>query len=117
MEFTSILGNTPSISDGASISLPHLKIGWMYNPDLALLITSLGLNYSLGDYDRSIDGIIPSVQYWIKTQFVYNDPAFKRRGDYDFLEVAKLIACNQVPSNRIRIRFKTPCYRAIYNRV
>ena len=66
MEFTSILGNTPSISDGASISLPNLKIGWMYNPDLALLITSLGLNYSLGDYDRSIDGIIPSVQYWIK---------------------------------------------------
>jgi len=38
----------------------------MYNQDLALLITSPGLNYSRGDYDRNIDGIIPSVQYWIK---------------------------------------------------
>ena len=26
----------------------------------------------------------------------YNDPAFKRRGDYDFVEVAKLIPGNQV---------------------
>jgi len=26
MAFTSILGNTPNISDGASISLPNLKI-------------------------------------------------------------------------------------------
>jgi hypothetical protein len=27
----------------------------------------------------------------------YNDPAFKRRGDYDLVEVAKLISGNQVP--------------------
>ncbi|MEQ9308599.1 MAG: hypothetical protein RLN90_04040 [Balneolaceae bacterium] len=66
MAFTSILGDTPNISDGASISLPNLKIGWMYNQDVALLITTPGLNYTRGDLDRSIDGIIPSVQYWVK---------------------------------------------------
>lgn len=39
-----------------------------------------------------------------------NDPAFKRRGDYDFFEVAKLIPYKQVHSNPVRVRFKTPCY-------
>ena len=38
-----------------------------------------------------------------------NDPAFKRRGDYDLVEVAKLILGNQVPSNSVRVRFETPC--------
>lgn len=38
-----------------------------------------------------------------------NDPAFKRCGNYDLFEVAKLIAGNQVPSHPVRIRFKTPC--------
>jgi hypothetical protein len=42
-----------------------------------------------------------------------NDPAFKRRGDYELVEVAKLIPCNQVPSHPVRVRFKTPCYLLI----
>jgi hypothetical protein len=38
----------------------------------------------------------------------YNDPAFKRRGDYNLFEVAKLIPGNQVSSHPVRVRFETP---------
>jgi hypothetical protein len=40
----------------------------------------------------------------------HNDPACKRRGDYDFLEVAKLLPGNQVSLHPVRVRFKTFCY-------
>lgn len=62
----SISGDTPNISDGAAISLPNLKLGWMYNQNLAILISSPGITYSRGKYDRSLDGIIPSIQLWVK---------------------------------------------------
>ncbi|MFD2531032.1 hypothetical protein ACFSVN_01070, partial [Gracilimonas halophila] len=39
-----------------------------------------------------------------------NDPGFKRRGDYDLVEVAKLFPGNQVPLRPVRVRFKTHCY-------
>jgi len=38
-----------------------------------------------------------------------NDPAFKRRGDYDLFEVAKLIPCNQVSIAPRPRPIKTPC--------
>jgi hypothetical protein len=53
-----------------------------------------------------------STENMIKNFFMFktaNDPAFKRRGDYDLVEVAKLIPGNQVPLHPVRVRFKTPC--------
>jgi hypothetical protein len=39
----------------------------------------------------------------------HNDPAFKRRGDYDLFEVAKLIPGNQVSIAPRPRPIKTPC--------
>jgi hypothetical protein len=33
---------------------------------------------------------------------LHSDPAFKWRGDYELIEVAKLIPGNQVPSHPVR---------------
>lgn len=62
----SMSGNTTGVSEGTDISLPNLKLGWMLNNDLALLLTQPGASYEENGDDRSIDGVIPSVQYWAK---------------------------------------------------
>lgn len=63
---SSITGDTPALSDGSDLSLPNLKLGWMINPKLAALVAIPGTSYSRGGYDRSIDGLLPTVQYWAK---------------------------------------------------
>jgi len=66
MGVLSISGDNAGLSDGADISLPNLKAGWMVTPRLAALISLPGITYEDGSVDRSFDGIIPSVQYWTK---------------------------------------------------
>ena len=66
---SSITGDTPGISDGIDISLPNLKVGLMINPKLAVLVTNPGISYSRDGLDRSLDGFVPSVQYWAKPKW------------------------------------------------
>ena len=69
MGYLSLSGNNTGVSDGADISLPNLKAGWMVTPRLAALVSLPGVPYEQGNIDRSIDGIIPSVQYWAKPKW------------------------------------------------
>lgn len=54
------------------ISLPNLKIGWMLNERLAVLATFPGLIYEFEGKDRSFEGFIPTIQYWVKDRWWIN---------------------------------------------
>ncbi|GLB47977.1 hypothetical protein [Neptunitalea lumnitzerae] len=51
-----------------SISLPNIKLGYMLNERLALLLNTSGMIYSQNDYDRSFETFLPSVQYWVNNK-------------------------------------------------
>ena len=68
----SLSGNTANTSDGSGISLPNLKAGYMLNPDLAILLSTQGLSYEESGQDRSISGLVPTLQYWIKPNLWIN---------------------------------------------
>jgi len=56
----------PETFEGADISLPNLKIGWMIKPNTALLLSMPGMAYDAEGVDRSIDALVPTLQHWIK---------------------------------------------------
>jgi hypothetical protein len=58
MGHLSLSGNDSCLSDGADISLPNLKAGWMVAPRLAALTSLPGVTCERGSINRSIDGII-----------------------------------------------------------
>jgi len=62
----------PETFDGADISLPNLKIGWMINPNTALLLSMPGIAYDAEGVDRSIDALIPTLQHWVKPNWWVN---------------------------------------------
>lgn len=62
----SFYGNTDAVSGGADLSLPNLKIGYMLSSKLAILVANPGISFEKDAKDRSFDGFLPSVQYWIK---------------------------------------------------
>lgn len=74
-----ISGGAISISDevtGADfeegqggISLPNIKIGYMINSKLAVLLNTQGLIYEYNNYDRSFETALVSVQYWVKDRW------------------------------------------------
>ena len=66
MSISSVTGDAPEISDGVDITFPNLKLGWMVNPKMAIMLNNTGIAYKQGGKDRSFDGLIPSVQYWAK---------------------------------------------------
>lgn len=68
----SLDGNVANTSDGSGLSLPNLKAGYMLNPDLAILLSTQGLSYEESGQDRSISGLVPSLQYWIKPKLWIN---------------------------------------------
>ncbi|GLB52485.1 hypothetical protein NBRC110019_15250 [Neptunitalea chrysea] len=49
-----------------SLSLPNIKLGYMVNERLAVLLNTSGMIYSQNEYDRSFETFLPSVQYWVK---------------------------------------------------
>lgn len=63
--------NTETDFDEAQggISFPNLKIGWMLNDRTALLATFPGMIYEMDGKDRSFDGFVPVVQYWMNDRW------------------------------------------------
>lgn len=53
-------------------TLPNLRLGFMVNPKLALLVHAPGGTYSYGGETRAFEGIIPTVQYWFSDRFYVN---------------------------------------------
>jgi hypothetical protein len=51
MGYLSLSGNDSGLSDGADISLPNLKAGWMVTPTLAALVSLPGVTYEKGSID------------------------------------------------------------------
>jgi hypothetical protein len=49
---------------GGDISLPNLKIGWLFNDKLGVYLNAPGQMYQQNSRDRSFEGLIPAVQYW-----------------------------------------------------
>jgi hypothetical protein len=49
---------------GGDISLPNLKLGWVFNDKLGVYLNAPGQIYQQGGRDRSFEGLIPAVQYW-----------------------------------------------------
>lgn len=49
---------------GADLSLPNLKIGWLFNERLGVYLNAPGQIYKEKGRDRSFEGLIPTVQYW-----------------------------------------------------
>jgi hypothetical protein len=62
----------PETFDGADISLPNLKIGWMLKPNTAILLSMPGMAYDANGVDRSVDALVPTVQHWIKPDWWIN---------------------------------------------
>jgi hypothetical protein len=62
----SMTGDVTALNDGADISLPNLKFGYRFKQNMAVMVTIPGVSYEENDSDRSIDGFIPSLQYWVK---------------------------------------------------
>jgi hypothetical protein len=59
-------GDSENLLDQTEIglSLPNLKLGWMLNEKMAVMIHLPGMIYELNDNDRSFQSILPSFQYW-----------------------------------------------------
>jgi hypothetical protein len=55
-----------------SFSFPNLKLGWMVNERLALLLTFPGMIYEEDGKDRSFESIMPTVQYWVSNKWWVN---------------------------------------------
>lgn len=71
--YLSIEGDAaPSTFEDSDISLPNLKIGWMLNPNTALLLSMPGMAYEVQGVDRSFDGLIPTVQHWVRSNWWIN---------------------------------------------
>lgn len=56
----------------AGLSFPNLKIGWMVSDRMAILATLPGLSYEYENKERSFDGIIPTLQYWVNDRWWIN---------------------------------------------
>lgn len=66
LHFTSGMnGNETS----GNVSLPNLKVGWMFNQNLGVFLNAPGQLYSENGKDRGFEGLIPSVQYWPAEKF------------------------------------------------
>lgn len=53
-------------------SFPDLKIGYFLNQRTAILLNTTGMIYKYGDYDRSFEALMPSVQYWVGDRWWVN---------------------------------------------
>lgn len=56
----------------SGLSLPNLKLGWMFNERLAILATFPGMTYEYEGRHRSFNAFIPSVQYWVQDRWWIN---------------------------------------------
>ena len=71
--YLSIEGDAaPSTFEDSDISLPNLKIGWMLNPNTALLLSMPGMAYKAQGVDRSFEGLVPTVQHWVRPNWWIN---------------------------------------------
>lgn len=71
--YLSIEGDSaPEVFEGGDISLPNLKIGWMLTPNTALLLSMPGMAYEANGVGRSFDGLVPSVQHWVRPNWWIN---------------------------------------------
>ena len=66
LHFTS--GNIGEATSG-NLSLPNLKVGWMFKQNLGVFLNAPGQIYSENGKDRGFEGLIPSVQYWPADKF------------------------------------------------
>ena len=74
-----ISGGVISISDSNSenpfdkasggLSLPNLKLGMMLSDRVALLATFPGMIYEYDGKDRSFEGLVPAIQYWVDNRW------------------------------------------------
>lgn len=73
-----------TIQSSFSTTLPNIKVGWMLNKRMALMLTLPGATYKYQGKDRGFEGIIIAGQYWIKdkwwfmggTGLTFDAPAF-----------------------------------------
>lgn len=71
--YLSLEGNAaPEAFEGGDLSLPNLKIGWMLNPNTALLLSMPGMAYEADGVDRSVDALVPSIQHWVRPNWWIN---------------------------------------------
>ncbi len=52
-----------------TFSFPDLKLGYMLNEKLAIIVSMPGNIYEFQDNDRHFGGFIPSLQYWVKDRW------------------------------------------------
>lgn len=63
------LQTNDTVSTAFSPSLPNLKIGWMINSRLALVVLLPGAVYEYHGSSRGFEGIVAAAQYWVKDKW------------------------------------------------
>jgi len=72
INITNSIPEDPFEDTQGGIVFPNLKIGWMLNERLAILISSHGLIYNIDGKDRSFDALAPTVQFWFNDRIWIN---------------------------------------------
>ncbi len=84
------LNTNDTVQTAFSATLPNIKVGYMVNQRLAMLVSFPGATYSYNGKDRGFEGVIISAQYWLKSNWwvlggvglTFDAPAFYTVEDF-----------------------------------